>query len=389
MTRLAARIVSRVAGINGADWDACLPGEAECHAYYVACETAADRHAATPIRTGAVVVERDGAVVAVAPLFVLDFRLDTALQGPLRRVGDWAHRLAPGLVTLKVLGVGSPYAERAHIGFHPSLEADGRSNALTAMIEALETHAKAENIGLVAWKDLAPAETAALSPHLLRAGYAPLGSLPVAVLDLPYPDETAYLAALSAATRKDIRRKLARAGDIRIEFRASIIGIEDRIAALYEATRIHSGLDYGDLETLPPDYFREVSVRLGDRALFALYWLGERLIAFNLLLLEESRMIDKFIGMEYPIAREHNLYAVSWMANVRYCLAHSVRQLQTGQTAYAAKLRFGSRLVPSLVYFRHRQPALNWLLRKLSPHLAFDKADPDLKRLAHASESAA
>lgn len=376
MTAFSARIVASVADVDAAAWDACLPGEAECHAYYVACETAAAA-SGIGLRMAAIMVEAEGRVVAVAPFFRLTYRLDTPLQGRMRSLGDTLFRHLPRLVTLKALCVGSPYAERCHLGFAATLDAAGRAEAFACLAEALQRQVAVERAHLSVWKDLAPVEDREAG-FLPGAGFARLASLPVAVLDLPFTDEAAYLASLSAATRRDIRRKLAKAGEVRVEFRSDITGLEQDIAGLYEETRAQSGLDYGDLELLPPGYFAAISRALGQRAMFALYWVGTELAAFNLLLVEGDRVIDKFLGMRYPLAREHNLYAVSWMANVRFCLERRIGLLQSGQTAYASKLRFGSRLVPSTIYVRHRAAALQWVLRRLSPWLGFDRFDPDL-----------
>lgn len=377
----AGRIAASIAEIDAGAWDACLPGEAECHGYYRACDEVAAR-SGTGLRCAAVSVDDGEGVAAVAPFFRLDYRLDTPIQGRLRPIADAVFGRLPGLVTLKVLCVGSPYAERCHLGFAARLDAARRQGAARAMIAALERQARAEGAHLVAFKDLGPDEDAALGPLLGAAGFATLGSLPVAVLDLPFGDENGYLASLSNGTRKDIRRKLAKANSVRIEHRSDIAGLENLIGDLYESTRRQSGLDYGDLEVLPPGYFPAVAAALGERAVFALYWIGEELAAFNLLLVEPGRVIDKFLGMRYPLARQHNLYAVSWMANVRFCLARGIPLLQSGQTAYAAKLRFGSRLVPSTIRFRHRNAALQWLLGRLSPFLSFARFDPDLSALA-------
>lgn len=381
MTGLSGQIAPDIAALDGAAWDACLPGEAEGHAYYAACDRAA-MVSGVGLRSQAVLVSDAQGIAAVAPFFRLDYRLDTPLQGHLRAISDALFRRLPGLVTLKVLCVGSPYAERCHVGFAPRLDAAGRREAARVMARTLAERAAAERAHLVAWKDLAPAEEALLGPLLSADGFAELGSLPMAVLDLPFADEAGYLASLSAATRKDIRRKLAKAGDVRIEFRNDIAGLEAEIDALYESTRAQSGLDYGDLEVLPPGYFSDVSEALGPRAVFALYWIAGKLAAFNLLLVETDRVIDKFLGMHYPLGREHNLYAVSWMANVRFCLERRIGLLQSGQTAYASKLRFGSRLVPSTIRFRHRAAPLQWAMRKLSPRFGFERFDPDLAGLA-------
>jgi predicted N-acyltransferase len=385
MSAFTARIAVSVADVDAAAWDACLPGEAECHAYYVACETAAAA-SGIGLRAAAITVEADGAVVAVVPFFRLNYRLDTPLQGRLRSLGEALFRHLPGLVTLKAICVGSPYAERCHLGFAPQLDAAGRASAFACIGEALQRQVVAEGAHLSVWKDLAPAEDRAASV-LPRSGFARLASLPVAALDLPYADEAAYLASLSAATRKDVRRKLAKAAGVRIEFRSDISALAGEIDSLYEETRAQSGLDYGDLELLPPGYFAAVSRALGDRAVFALYWVGEELAAFNLLLVEADRVIDKFLGMRYPLARDHNLYVVSWMANIRFCLGRGIRLFQSGQTAYASKLRFGSRLVPSTIYVRHRRAPLQWVLRCVSPWIGFDRFDPDLAR--HAERKAA
>lgn len=386
MSAPAARIVGSVAAIDPAAWDACLPGEAECHAYYSACEAAA-ASSGIGLRMAAIVVETQGEVVGVAPFFRLDYRLDTPLQGRLRGLGDALFRHLPGLVVLKALCVGSPYGERCHLGFSPRLDAAGRADTFQKLAETLQRQAATEGAHLVVWKDLAPEQEQEASAFLSRAGFARLASLPVAVLDLPFRDEATYLASLSAATRKDIRRKLAKAGDVRIEFHTDIAGLEQEIDALYESTRAQSGLDYGELELLPPGYFAGISQALGEQAVFALYWIGGELAAFNLLLVETERVIDKFLGMRYPLAREHNLYVVSWMANVRFCLERGIRLFQSGQTAYASKLRFGSRLVPSAIHVRHRRAPLQWALRRLSPWLGFDRFDPDLAE--HAGKKAA
>lgn len=388
MKRFVGRIVGSIAEIDADAWDACLPGEAEGHGYHRACDEAAAA-SGIGLRCAAAVVEDGLGIAAAAAVFRLDYRLDTPLQGRLRRLADALFRRFPGLVTLKVICVGSPYAERCHLGFASRLDAAARQEAARAMLAALERQAATEGAHLLAFKDLAPAEDALLAPLLGSEGFALLGSLPVAVLDLPYADEADYLAALSAATRKDIRRKLARAKAVRIEHRSDIAGLEDAISNLYESTRRQSGLDYGDLEVLPPGYFGAVSQALGERAVFVLYWIGEELAAFNLLLVEPDRVIDKFLGMRYPLAREHSIYAVSWMANVRFCIARNVGRLQSGQTAYTSKLRFGSRLVPSTIRFRHRLAPLQWALRSISPWLSFARFDPDLAALARAAKPGA
>jgi hypothetical protein len=350
------------------DWDRCFPGEVERHAYYAAWSRGSDTE---PV---AATVSDGGRVVAAAPLFHMAYRLDTSLQGPLRRL------MAPfaAFATLRLTGLGSPLAERCHVGFDARLGEMARHAALDVLLGGVEAHARREGVGLVAVKDLAGPDAATAAPVLSGRGYSRVSSLPLAVLEVP-PTEEAYLSLLSASTRKDVRRKMRRAGRVTVEVTHDIGAVAPEIETLYAETRSQSRVDYGEFEELPPGYFSAVSRALGDDAAFVLYRVDGRLAAFNLLLLSDDRIIDKFLGMRYPLAREHDLYVLSWMTNLRLCLARGARHLQTGQTAYASKLRLGSRLEPTEVWFRHRNPAINLLLRTFAPLLAFDRNDPDLK----------
>ena len=351
------------------------PGGAECHAYHVACEQARKN----ALQKGAIGVFDGARLIAAAPTFRIVFRLDTPFQGTLRRVSERLRPLVKGIIDLPIIGLGSPYAERCHLGFAPGVGIDARRAALASLITHFEDHASRRGTGLTALKDPCAADQALYDETFASRGWTRATSLPIALLDLRFRDSEAYLASLSAATRKDIRRKLKKAHQVRVEWRSNIAGLEDEIAALYESTRQRSGLDYGDFETLPDDYFPAVTRALEGRAAVALYWVGVELCAFNLVFIEKDRMIDKFLGVLYPLGSEHNIYAVCWMENVKECLARGIPLLQTGQTAYGLKLRYGSRLEPSFIYFKHRSPLPYAILKTVNRFIKADRLDPDLK----------
>ncbi|MBN9236801.1 MULTISPECIES: GNAT family N-acetyltransferase [Phyllobacteriaceae] len=365
-----------LSSLDPASWPELSRANAEGVHYHAAFETAAAVDGTAP---QAVVVERDDReLLAAAPLFSLSYRLDTPFQGKL---GAWAGRLAdqfPGIFALGLLGVGSPMVDHCHLLLADRLSADKRVEALATLIETVEAEARKRKAALIAFKDVAPPEEALIGGLLAGKGFARLTSLPVAVAEV-CENEDAYLARLSAATRKDVKRKLKTRDAVRVERRTDITGLESEIAALYRSTQENSQLRYGDFEELPSRYFEEVSRRLGKDAVFQLYWIGDRLAAFNLLLVGVDRVVDKFLGMAYPLARDHNLYVVSWMENLSFCREIGRPLLQTGQTAYASKIRMGSRLEPSAIYVKHTNGLLNRGLAAIAPWLAFDRWDPDLR----------
>jgi len=382
---LTARITSGVGALSESEWNACYPDDPEGWQYYRACEM----RAVPGVALAAVEVRDDKGLAAAAPLFQLSYRLDTPLQGRLRSLADAISRRAPSLTEWKLLGVGSPYADRCHIAIRPDLTGAQRDAVLTALIRAVEAEGASRKAALIVFKDLSGAESEALEGVLGRERYNQIRSLPVATLDLQgVPDLERYIAGLSSSTRKDVRRKLKAAGGVRVERRTNIDDLADKIEVLYEATRQHSNVHYGDFEALPQDYFRSVADCAQEKAQFMLYWVGDELAAFNLLLLGRDTVLDKFLGMRYPLGPSNNIYVVSWIENVRFCLETGRRWMQSGQTAYSSKVRLGSRLVPSSIYARHRNPVINRVIRLAAPLAAFDRWDPDLRRLAAEGKAA-
>ncbi len=362
-----------VQAIAPADWDACFPGDPEGWAYHRAVEDAG----LPGFAVLAFEVRRDGRVVLVAPAFTTEYRLDTTVQGTLKRL------LAPftGLLTLRLLCLGSHAADKCHLGFAPGLGEQARAEALDTLLAGMDAFAAAHGIGLLAVKDLAESDaTEAVLAGFKAAGFACQPSLPNAVLALPFADEESYLASLSKATRKDIRRKLKSEAGLRIELRRGAEALDriDAMLELYERQRARSGVDFEQFEQLNPAYFRNVLTGMGAAALVFFYWAGAELVGFNLCLAGEARFIDKFIGLREPQARAFDLYVVSWMTNLRYCLEHRIPLMQTGQTAYAMKRRLGSALPPNWLLFRHRWRLFDRLLRLLGPLLAPDRWDEDI-----------
>ncbi|WP_425104623.1 GNAT family N-acetyltransferase [Ancylobacter sp.] len=368
--------VSAFSSIPAPLWDGCFPGEVEGLRYYQACEASHPSHA----HTQALVVKSPHGADAVAPMFRMDYALHTSLQEG--RLGDalrWLDQRFPRALKLPLLGLGSPFAERCHFGFAPEASVPDRQEAAGRMLDLLEQQAALSGIGLTVVKDVHDTDLPVLEPVLRERGYTRLSSLPVAVLHLRYPTFDAYLDSLSGATRKDMRRKLRAAEAVEIEIRTDVSDIQDELYALYEETRLTSASDYGDFERLPRDYFHQVVSSLSPQAFCVLYRVEGVLAAFNLLMVEDDRVIDKFLGMRYPLARTHNLYFVSWMQNVRYCIANGKTRLQTGQGTFSNKLRLGSSLEPMHNYFCHRNPVLNGALKWASKYFGFEEMDPGLR----------
>jgi hypothetical protein len=363
-------VAESIAAFRKQDWDRCFPSTIESWEYYRAVEEAGIGE--FEWRYFAVL---DGDTpIAVVPAFLTAYRLDSTVQGPIKRATDWLSRRLPNLLSIPLACLGSPVAEACHLGFAPDID-DAEKPALIGMLIAeLARLADSRRIGLMGVKDARDVDAALWEKCL--GGFQRTAGLPTAVLPMPFKTFDAYLASLSAATRKDMRRKLRAEPAIRIDDRTDISDVLDPIMTLYEETVARSDLQF---ERLPARYFTNVLHRLPENARCVLYWRDGDLLAFNLLLQSPDCLIDKFIGTSES-ARDYNVYFLSWMENVRRCIVGGIPLYQSGQAGYGVKIRLGSRLELNWNYFRHRNPALNALLRLVARVVRLDRFDPDIRR---------
>lgn len=315
-----------------------------------------------------------GRLRAAVPGFVTEYRVDTTLNGPLKRVTRAVGHVAPRLLGVPLVSLGSPVGEICHLGFAPDCSAAERRRLAAALIARLIDFAERRRIGLIAVKDASGSDDALWSAVCGAAGLRRMPGQATALLDVRFASLEDYLASLGTSTRRDMRRKLRARDGVRIEWRAEIDDVLDRIMALYRQTLAKA--EY-KLEDLTPAYFSGVMRDPRRRALCATYWLGERLIGFNLVLRNRLTLLDKFFGMDYAAGREHNLYYVSWMENVRYCIEHGLAHYQSGQGLEREKLRLGSRLTPNWLWYRHRNRVVDRVFATFEHAFQLEQADQD------------
>ena len=352
-----------------ADWNRLFPHELEDHAYLRAIEHAG----LAGFRYMYFAVREDGRLCAAVPAFVTDYRLDTTVQGGLRHVTKALAKIFPRLLRIPMLSLGSPVTERCRVGFAPDATAEQRAAWLDAILAQMETVAAQEGFGMLAVKD-APLDEPAWQQVCPRHGLRKLPGLPGATLDIPWRDVDGYLESLGASTRKDLRRKRRAGAALTIEWRSDLAAIADEVQRLYRETLAHAELSF---EELTPAYFENVLRGMPGRAFCVTYREGERLVAFNLVLRDSERLLDKFLGMDYAAMDRYNLYHVSWLENIRHCIEHGIGVYESGQGLHREKLRLGSTLHANALWYRHRNRFIDGVFARFEKWASLDRLDDD------------
>ena len=355
---LRTEVIATVDQIPRSDWDRLFGDLAEGYDFYRVLE----QSKLEGFSFAYALVHLNGHIALIAPIFLADFDLVIGVDGLPGRLIRMGRRVYPRLLRARTLFCGSPFGEQGALGVADVANPTALIKSLVGILEEL---CREKGLRFILFKDYSRA-TSRLLRSLETMGFMRGESFPNVVVDLPFATMDAYLASLTAGTRRNLRRKVRQAhaaGRIKVTETQDVSAVIDEIYALYLKTYDAGTIHF---EKLTPQYFIEVSRRMTDSTRFFLYYFEGRLICFNLCFLHGDHLIDKFLGMDYSVTRKINLYDYTWSHNIQWCLARGVRHYQVGQTDYADKLRLGGRLLPLGYHARHLNPLANLVLKGMA-----------------------
>ena len=315
-----------------------------------------------------------------APAFTAPFDLlttaDDALKARLLSLpgGKWLSRR----LRLATDFVGTTVSEYAVLP---------RGRDAAAQAAALREHAGRTMLTIV--KDLPQdspllaaednAHARALADALAEAGFILVEGQALAYVPMDFASLDEYLARLSKSRRSNLRRKLRSRAQLKVariptgEAFADDARV-DAYYALFEAVYAQSEIHF---DKLTRGFFASLLRDGGEGGNGGIVFEyrdadSDALLGWNLCFEHEGRLIDKYIGLSYPAAREANLYFVSWMVNLEYALERGLTHYVAGWTDPEVKAQLGA----SFTLTRHavfiRNPLLRALGRRFAGHFESD-----------------
>ncbi|MCX8656074.1 GNAT family N-acetyltransferase [Gilliamella sp. B2894] len=211
---------------------------------------------------------------------------------------------------------------------------------------------------------------------LKEQGYIEVEGQALAWLPIDFIDINEFFSRFSYSRRKNFRRKLKSRDKLDINILHSgdecffNQDVQDEYYQLYLNVYQQSEIHF-DLLTKP--FFIQLLQSKAAKAHIFTYHNNGVFIGFNICFEVNNMLIDKYIGMVYPKARELNLYFVSWFVNLEYALQQGFNYYIAGWTDPEVKASLGAKFTftKHLVYIRN--PLLRVILRKLIGHFESDK----------------
>jgi len=215
----------------------------------------------------------------------------------------------------------------------------------------------------------------ALIEECTQRGFISVEGQALAYVPIDFGTVDEYLSRLSHSRRRNIRRKLRSRNELRIEVldtgdaRFSDEKWQQELYRLYKAVYAQSEIHF---DLLTPEFFTRLLTDASGGGHVFCYWHEDELVGYNLCYQQGDKLLDKYIGLNYPLALQHNLYFVSWFVNLEYALEKGLRFYVAGWTDPQVKASLGAKFT----FTRHlvwvRNPLLRKVLNRFRHHFESD-----------------
>jgi len=375
---LSTRIASRDEISGSAHWQSAFAQERKDHRYYELLEDTLKNG----FKYGYLIIENKDSVCAIQPYFLIDQDLLAGLSGNVKKLIAGIRRLWPRFMFARTMMVGCAAGEG-----HLDGDEQSRFAIAASLARSLPQLARELNCAMIVLKEF-PAKYRAPLQCLHDAGFARVPSMPMTTLSIDYKDFEDYLSnMLSPRTRGKVRRKLRAAERARPPITMSVTGdvtaVIDDVYPLYEKVFERSPLQF---EKLTPEFLCDIGRRMPDKVRFFIWRQDNQIIAFGLCLVQGDTLSHDYVGFDYSVAFELNLYYRVFHDIIEWAIANGYRRFYSGSLNYDPKWHLRQSLYPVDLYVRHTSGPINAVLRRLLPLMEPTRSDPILPNFHNYSD---
>lgn len=322
---------------------------------------------------GYLLAKRGLHLAGIIPFFVMNFSFDTMINGSIHKFVAKFRRF----LTLKVLFLGSPTTEEFYLGIAKDECLD---EVFDQALKVLSDFCQKNKISGICFYNLSE-KNRPLAEYLTRKKFFKMEALPTTMVEINAPSLEDYIKGLSKNSRKDLKKKLKKSAsqvNLNTELREDIDDVAEEVYQLYLNNFGDSDIHF---ETLTPQFFKNICKNMPGIAKYFITYDKDRIVAFNLCLIKNNLLIDKFIGLDLKVAHQYHLYFTTFCHNIDWCIKNGIRYYQPGVTDYYPKVRLGAKLIPLYNYSKAFNPALDLFLRSIARFIQPKNLDPTLKEI--------
>lgn len=189
--------------------------------------------------------------------------------------------------------------------------------------------------------------------------------LPICILENKWKTFDDYLNSLRANYRRRYNQALRKGKNLKIEILQNNNDFNEEMYQLYEQVYNHSEyyLEKLSLEFFKNDISKIITFTANNKVCAILQLIEDR---------KNDTLIFEFVGYDYNVAHEYDLYHNILLTIVKYGIENGFKYTNLGQTAYDAKLKLGAKMNYNYLLFSHSNKFINWLIKKSIHYLDYN-----------------
>jgi predicted N-acyltransferase len=380
MSGLKFKISGSIDEIPRETWNELFGTELiESHGFQKAIEDSGMKE----FKIGYLLAYRADKITAIMPFFIMEFSFDVFLPAPFKAIIRLMQKRFNHFMKMRILFLGSPVAEE----FYPAFARDeDLDEILSGTMDFLRGYSRKNRIDAYLFNNVGT-QHAGLINFMEKHKFIRLETVPTTRLQIKAKSVDEFIAGLGPSTRKDLRRKIRKTevlAELKTELREDVSDIVDEINRLYRNNLDDSEVQF---ETLTRSFFKDICAHMPGVAKYFITYNKGRIVSFNLLFAKGDTCIDKFIGFNRQVAREYNLYYMTFLHNIDWCIKNGYRFYQPGSTDYHPKVRLGAKLIPLFIYADSTNWFLKFIFRALRGYLEPKRLDPSLRKIEQLKSS--
>jgi uncharacterized protein len=314
--------------------------------------------------------------IGIVPAFVNNVPIELVAPDAIAAALRVMSKFIPACGYQRTLFIGSPCADEGTIGLVPEITL---SHVVKPIHQAVLERAKELKAPMIVWKDFPQLTQLALDTLCENSPVFKIPSYPGTILHFKEASLQSYLKGLKSSHRSKLLKKLKRSKE-QFSFDTAVIQNPDKqtlneIFALFWQTYERGKTKF---ERLNKEFFSLIAQEKESYFVILRHPDQGNIVAFMLCFLVGNKVINKFIGLDYNIARESSLYFRLWEAAIEWTTSRGIKIFQSGQTGYSFKLETGNTLEPLFNYCQNRNPLINTIFAQVARTISWASLDEDL-----------
>ncbi len=359
-------------------WDSCFPSPYEGQWWYRSLECA---HLEEQFTFTYGLISFNGEPIAIAPAFVMNVPIELVMPPIILPIVRLISKVIPSFLYQRTFFIGSACSDEGHIGIDPKIlkaQTVTQDDIFLCIQEAAEKQAHKYKAAMLVWKDFPKIDHQILANISKSKNLFQLISFPSSLVTLEGENTDDYINSLESSRRYQFLKKLKTALPAPLD--VSIVHLPDnqtlhKLYRLFSRTYLKGKTKF---EELTPEFFEFISREKEAHFIILRHQSSQEIIAFMLCFDLKGHMINKFIGIDYDAPRDWFIYFRLWIEAVNWSYKIGAKTIQSGQTAYPAKIETGHELIQLTNFCKHRNRFMHEIYKKVASLVNWDTLDPDL-----------